>query len=136
MIITILVIAGFQIYWLYDNYAREKRTLSIRTNMALRESVFELQASKLKLSNKIADSSANGHSSIQVYVTDHNEDQVNFRPDVDAIEMINVLGDKEREGLSNDTGSGKKFVVSLNQSSFLYKKDSSGKHGFPRGEPR
>jgi len=136
MIITILVIAGFQVYWLYDNYTREKRTLSIRTNVALRESVFELQASKLKLSNKITDPLAKGHSTMQVIVTDHNEDQVNFRPGVDAVEMINVLGDKEREDLSVDTGRRQKFVVSLNQPSYLYKNDSSGKRGFPRGEQR
>ncbi len=136
MIITVLVIAGFQVYWLYDNYAREKRTLSIKTNMALRESVFELQALKLKLSYKINDSSSKEHSLIRVFVTDPNEDQVNLRPDVDAVEMINVLGNKEREGLSNDTVNGKKLVVSLNQSSFLYKNDSSGRHDFHSGEPR
>src|SRR5690349_15567578 len=97
MIITTLVIAGFQLYWLYDNYSREKRSLSIRTNMALRESVFELQAMKLKLNNKRVDTSGKGHASIQVFVTDHNEEPANFSTGTDAVEMMNVLGDQQRE---------------------------------------
>jgi two-component system phosphate regulon sensor histidine kinase PhoR len=49
MLLTILVIAGFQVYWLRDNYNREKQTLEIKTNAAFRQTILRLQASKLKL---------------------------------------------------------------------------------------
>ncbi|MES2849103.1 MAG: HAMP domain-containing sensor histidine kinase [Bacteroidota bacterium] len=49
MIITLLVITGFQVYWLKDNYEREKRALEIRSNVMFQEAVRQLQASKLKL---------------------------------------------------------------------------------------
>ena len=132
MIITILVIAGFQVYWLYDIYAREKRTLAIKTNMAFRESVFELQAAKLKV-NKLNNTTDKDSSSIHVFITDH--EQTEFQQDVDAVEMINVIGDKQRDILLKDTSDKKKFVVSYNRPSVFYKKDSGGRHDFANNEP-
>lgn len=49
MIAAILLIAAFQIYWLYMNIEEEKKTLRWRTNFLFRESVFDLRSSKLKL---------------------------------------------------------------------------------------
>src|SRR6476646_3795036 len=49
MFITILVVTGFQVYWLKNNYDREKRSLQIKTNVAFQETVRHLQALKLKL---------------------------------------------------------------------------------------
>ncbi|MBX3256560.1 MAG: HAMP domain-containing histidine kinase [Chitinophagaceae bacterium] len=49
MVAAILLIAAFQIYWLYMNMEEEKRTLRWRTNFLFRESVFDLRSSKLKL---------------------------------------------------------------------------------------
>lgn len=49
MVITILVIIGFQVYWLKDNYDREKKSLQIKTGVAFQETIEQLQAKKLKL---------------------------------------------------------------------------------------
>jgi len=49
MLLTIVGIAGFQAYWLRDNYNREKQNLEIKTNAAFRQTILRLQASKLKL---------------------------------------------------------------------------------------
>lgn len=46
---TLIIIIGFQAYWLKDNYDREKRTMQIKSTVAFEETVEELQASKLKL---------------------------------------------------------------------------------------
>src|SRR5688572_32151725 len=56
MVLTIVAIAAFQYYWLKKAYEREERTLERQTNMYFGETVFSLQASKLKL-DKIVDSS-------------------------------------------------------------------------------
>lgn len=47
--ITILGITGFQGYWLHDNYEREQQNLEIKTNVDFRQTILQLQASKLKL---------------------------------------------------------------------------------------
>ena len=48
MFVTILVVTGFQVYWLKNSYDREKRSLQIKTNVAFQETVRNLQAVKLK----------------------------------------------------------------------------------------
>ena len=47
--VTIVGIAAFQIYWLYNTYDQERRNLEMRTNWMFRETVHSLQATKLKL---------------------------------------------------------------------------------------
>jgi len=49
MTAAIVLIAAFQIYWLTIKIEEEKRILRIRTNILFRESVFELQTSRLKI---------------------------------------------------------------------------------------
>ena len=43
MTITILGIIAFQGYWLRENYKREEKTLSFKTDVAFRETVRQLQ---------------------------------------------------------------------------------------------
>lgn len=59
MAITIVTIAGFQIYWLNKAYEREQRTLEMRTNILFRETVRSLQAAKLRLDSLSHDSVGN-----------------------------------------------------------------------------
>jgi two-component system, OmpR family, phosphate regulon sensor histidine kinase PhoR len=49
MVVTILAISGFQVYWISKSYEREERTLDMRTNMLFRETIRQLQTTKLKL---------------------------------------------------------------------------------------
>jgi two-component system, OmpR family, phosphate regulon sensor histidine kinase PhoR len=49
MVVAILGITGFQVYWLKNNYDREKQSLALQTDDAFRQTVLRLQASKLKL---------------------------------------------------------------------------------------
>ena len=49
MTAAIVLIAAFQIYWLTIKVEEEKRILRIRTNILFRESVFDLQTSRLKI---------------------------------------------------------------------------------------
>jgi len=130
MVITILIIAGFQVYWLFDNYAREKRVLAIKTNMDFRESVFELQAAKFKFSSTIGDSTGKDSTEVKVFVSDHNK-EIGDGPGVDAVEMINVLGNKDRDVLIKDTSKMRKVFLTVDQSAMWYRKDSAGRHDLP-----
>ena len=49
MVFTIFAIAAFQYYWLEKAYVREKRILERQTNMLFRETIGQLQASKLRI---------------------------------------------------------------------------------------
>src|SRR6266498_4923092 len=70
MVITILVITGFQAYWLKNSYDREKRTMHIRANMAFEETVRHLQTAKLKLKDpSFIDSLHRGKT--RVFIDDH-----------------------------------------------------------------
>ncbi|SHN32224.1 cell wall metabolism sensor histidine kinase WalK [Chitinophaga sp. CF418] len=52
--LTILLITAFQVYWLNKNYREEEKLFSTRTNILFRETLFHLQASKLKLDSGLS----------------------------------------------------------------------------------
>ena len=49
MCISLIIIIGFQVYWLKENYNREYRTLQIKTGVSFQETIRQLQMVKLKL---------------------------------------------------------------------------------------
>lgn len=89
MIISIIVIGGFQIYWLKKSYEREKRTLDMRTNILFRETVRNLQASKLKL-DKILFDTLPGHHQRQGQNRRGNS-MSSHRPNSKMVGMMDVL---------------------------------------------
>src|SRR6187401_3835405 len=56
MAIPILIIAGFQVFWLRENYVKEKKNLEFRSNVVFKETVRKLQAKKLNLDKVFNDS--------------------------------------------------------------------------------
>lgn len=52
--LTILLISAFQAYWLSKNYREEEKLFTSRTNILFRETIFRLQAAKLKLDSNIS----------------------------------------------------------------------------------
>ena len=56
MAIPILIIAGFQVFWLRENYIKEKKNLEFRSNVVFKETVRKLQAKKLNLDRIFNDS--------------------------------------------------------------------------------
>src|SRR5688572_2077366 len=53
MSVTILVIIAFQVYWVRDNYEREKRTMQIKAGVAFTETIRQLQSFNLKLPDSL-----------------------------------------------------------------------------------
>ena len=56
MAIPILIIAGFQVFWLRENFIKEKKNLEFRSNVVFKETVRKLQAKKLNLDKVFNDS--------------------------------------------------------------------------------
>ena len=94
MVITILAIAGFQIYWISKSYDREERTLEMRTNMLFRETMRSLQTAKLKLDTlgTVGDS-VNGFREKKVIVQRELGQRPNLRtlPREKMISMMDVI---------------------------------------------
>ena len=56
MAVPILIIAGFQVFWLRENYIKEKKNLEFRSSVVFKETVRKLQAKKLNLEKVFNDS--------------------------------------------------------------------------------
>src|SRR5688572_4303917 len=56
MAIPILIIAGFQVFWLRENYTKEQKNLEFRSSVVFKEAVRKLQAKKLNLDKVFNDS--------------------------------------------------------------------------------
>ena len=125
MIITILVITGFQVYWLKDNYDREKRTMQIKTNVAFQETVHQLQAAKLRFPGSFPD--PNQKMKTRVFVDDGfdrtNDDGKLRRSGI--VTMVNNLRDKMVDSLKTPGHLKSTFVISLQNGSQIRMKDSA-----------
>src|SRR5215510_13901373 len=59
LVLPILIVTGFQVFWLRENYIKEKRNLEFRSNVVFKETMRKLQAKKLKLDRFFNDSAGN-----------------------------------------------------------------------------
>lgn len=125
MAITLLVITGFQAYWLKNNYDREKRTMHIKVNMAFQETVRHLQAAKLKLKDpSLVDSVHNGK--MRVFVDDnfHESDmKIKVMPKTEIVTMVNAMRDKIRDSLK-DAKVNSAVIISMNKESGSHQRDT------------
>ena len=108
MLITIIVIIGFQVYWLKDNYNREKRTVEIRTGVAFQDAIRQLQMVKLKLPKKFLRMSANKSNS--KFLTEEDFVDIgknNLKPRSQIITMVNTL----RNSVMKDSGLKSTVII-------------------------
>ena len=102
MWVAILGITGFQLYWLQQNYNREKRSLVIKTEATFRDAIFQLQTAKLNLGemdwNK-QDSGRGGKVKIFMNKDGQRHMNVNIRPRPEMISTINVIRNKLNDSL-------------------------------------
>ena len=68
MVLTIVAIAGFQVYWINKSYEREERTLEMRTNILFRETIRSLQTAKLKLDKLAVGSDSSSTKETTVFI--------------------------------------------------------------------
>src|SRR4026209_853940 len=87
MLVAIAAITGFQVFWVRENYFKEKKNLEFRSNVVFKETVRRLQTKKLDLNGVFNDSS--GKIRIQVL---NGEPPLGF-PGHPEEELANVLND-------------------------------------------
>lgn len=113
MMVAILGITGFQFYWLQQNYAREKKSLELKTGNAFRESMQKLQAAKLKLDG-MEWAQATEKPAVRIFMQ-HETDSVKIKvkPRGEVISTINVIRDKMLDSIRKKTKGG--VMISMNK---------------------
>ncbi len=127
---VILVITGFQVYWLKDNYSREKKAVEVRAQSLFRETVRNFQDSilQLKLQLVFKDSSSLAGVKKKMFEGSYRR-QLPGEPRVARV--INVLGQKLLNDSLEKKNRGKRNVlISLNSSADFTGRDSIGKPPF------
>ncbi|OSZ81414.1 hypothetical protein CAP36_09320 [Chitinophagaceae bacterium IBVUCB2] len=119
--VAILGITGFQLYWLNQNYDREKRSLAIKSEATFRDAILQLQTAKLKLDGIVWDSSDKVGSKggkVKIIMADGGEKRTNanFRPRGEIVSTINVIRNKLKDSLKTITKGRPGVVISMNQS--------------------
>ncbi|MES1198233.1 MAG: HAMP domain-containing sensor histidine kinase [Chitinophagaceae bacterium] len=122
--ITILCVTGFQLYWLKQNYAREKNTLAIKSEVAFRETIEHLQLSKLKLDGVWSDSTHKGN--VKIFMKEGNGEKMNIRlsPKTEVITTLNVLRKKLKDSTKKDTATKTGMIISVDNNTISYSNDS------------
>ena len=123
--ITLIVITGFQAYWLKNNYDREKKTMEIKAQIQFQETVRRLQVIKFKLGMP-GDSLS--HSKMRVFVTDEvpgeKELRLNFSPGkTEVITMVNSIRDKINDTLTK-VMRGPGIIIGRQKGTLLRTQDS------------
>lgn len=111
MVITIGVIIGFQVYWLKDNYEREKKTLLIKTNIAFQEAVHKLQAVKLKLPYPFEEDTVQTRQR-RIFL-DENIATTDSLPRRKIITMVNAIREKIQDEKKQDSTFQSTVIVSM-----------------------
>ncbi len=126
MVISILGIAAFQFYWLQQNYAREKKTLTIKSEVAFRETIMQLQVAKLKLDGVEWNGKDSSNGRMKIVMHDGNGEQINvrFKPKEEIVSTINVIRNKLKDSLKMRTDIKSGMVITMNQSSVSPGNDS------------
>lgn len=98
MLVSMVLLAAFQGWWLYKSYREEEETLDIRTGILFRETIYQLQVAGLKLDSNI---------------------NVRIPSRTDAIGVITTLRSKMRDSMVKVTLTDTvrklpgKFIVSM-----------------------
>ena len=158
MIITIAAIAGFQAYWLRDNYLKEEKNLQFRADVSFAETIKTLQAKNLKL-NKFLDDSV-GNFKLRLTNGDFmsgpplppGEEFASVLDDVsviikDSISKLRETASKEGQWVEhigidtrnikekNDAGKDKNMVIAYSKSGVAALNDSVGNIRIRRANP-
>lgn len=151
MTATMLVITGFQAYWLKETFQKEKRILEQRASFAFRETIRRLQAKKLKLDNFFIDSAKgagigvadikffpgppNGEEEIAGLlnnVTISITDSLSRRERIELSGFLSEQAKKVKDSPDIKQEHGKNMIFSLRNPEVMRSRDSARRYLFER----
>ncbi|MEP7144963.1 MAG: HAMP domain-containing sensor histidine kinase [Ferruginibacter sp.] len=120
--VTLLVITGFQLYWLNNNYDRENRSLEIKTNIVFKEVVRTLQVSKLKIKEPFTGDDSTHKTRMRVIVNNDMAGpgarmQMESEPEEEIITIMNGMRDKLADSAKKLQKHNQAFFISVNKDS-------------------
>jgi two-component system phosphate regulon sensor histidine kinase PhoR len=130
--VVIVAITGFQLYWLKQNYDREEKTLSIKSEVTFHETVQQLQVVKFKLGNFKKDTTHKGK--VRVFMNDGERMDIKMLPRQEIVSTINVLRNKLSDSLKRNPGIKSGMVISMDKNSVHVTRDSFRRGGLPRSD--
>ena len=118
MIIAIVGVTGFQLFWLKQTYTQEAKTLAIKTDLAFRDAIQELQVAKLKLDSLPGDTAK--HRTVRMLLSDSINERVSVRMNGKKgfISTINVIRKKASDTLIKDPAIKGGIFISKDQTFF------------------
>ena len=130
MVITILAITGFQVYWLQQNYVREKAALYIKTGAGFRETIQQLQVANLNLGQLAYDSAGGSH--LKIFMTDEARPvHINRGTKDNVVSTINVIREKLIDSLNRDTTKApRRMIINLDKTTLSLNKGNI-RNGIP-----
>jgi two-component system phosphate regulon sensor histidine kinase PhoR len=114
MVATIVAIAGFQGFWLWQNFTREKRAIESQAQLLFRESVFALQSARLNL-----DSLHVTGSVTDTVISD--KVMAPLFPSRQVVNLVNTIGNVKKDSLQK---VGKQVFITVDRSAVLSGKDT------------
>lgn len=132
--VTLAAITGFQVFWLKENYDREKRTLNIKTQMAFGEAMRDLQVRKFRLNGFPGDS---GRGEVKVVIrSDHNGAGIRMPGKEAVVSTINIIRDKLIDSLKRVIPPREGMIISMEKTDMQVGHDSLRiTHSLPPGRP-
>ena len=110
--VAIVGITSFQLYWLKQNYVRERKTLKIKTEAAFRETITQLQVAGLNLDGM----SLNGNVIIN--------ETGSINSNEEAISTINIIQTKLKNSLKTRTDVQDHTIIAMKRTGVTPEKDS------------
>ena len=129
--VVILAITGFQVYWLKDNYNRERKAVEVRANSLFRETVRDVQDSiwQKKLQEVLKDTASTMAGLRRKGFDGSIKMATPGQPRIARV--LNLLTQQMTDDTLRKSKKGKGGVyISLNEKAAFNGKDSAGKHRF------
>lgn len=119
MIMAILGITGFQLFWLKQTYNREERSLTIKSDLAFRDAIQELQVIKLKLDHLTGNDSLS-KTKVKIMIGDSISEQVSMHVNgkKGVISTINVIRKKVSDTLLKGSSLNRRIIIAKDQTYF------------------
>ncbi|HEY0432322.1 MAG TPA: HAMP domain-containing sensor histidine kinase [Chitinophagaceae bacterium] len=122
MAVTILVVTGFQVYWLKDSYDREIRSLQIKTNVAFQAAVRELQTAKLKIRYPFGEKFDNVKMTVRTETRKPME-EMRLGPEPELVTIVNAMNTRIRDSQLTP-GDRRRLLVSMKKDSMMESDES------------
>jgi two-component system phosphate regulon sensor histidine kinase PhoR len=111
LVVTILVITGFQLFWLKQNYDNEKRTLEVKAGFNFRESIYNLQAAHLSQRFGLPGSDKDSFQ-MEIHEGDRLHDKLTrFNKTREVVSIINTMRKNEMDSLTAMNNNHKTTVA-------------------------